>query len=826
MRSPFYKILFCGTIFFIGVNFSYAQVRNNPYSPAQCPPNIDFELGNFANWECKTGSVSAPGNVNTITWTGTGQSATQHQIIPSTNTGLDFYGQFPLSCPNGSNYSVKLGNNGGNHQAEGLFYTYAIPASATNFSIVYRYAVVLQSPNHNPWEQPRFRSLVINLTDNDTLDCVQFDFNPGGSLPGFQLAPNSPPAPNQVMYKNWTPITLDLSAYAGKTIQLQFMTSDCIFVQHFGYAYVDVDANCDGAIIGSTICQGDTTVTLTAPYGFDTYTWYSDNTFSQVVGTGQILTLNPAPNSGAILPVIITPFPGYGCVDTVYATLSLAPRPVSDAGSDALACKWQQMPLGGPPNSSYTYQWTPAPQVSNAAIANPTGFITEYRATEFIVKTTDPATGCFSYDTVNIFPKAVDTSLTVTGKTDYCFGENFNTVLSIKNTSTNVQWYNTNTPVGGANAISYTPTTTGTYWASFNQLGCTDSTRQVLFDVFPLPVADFGINTKDTQCVTSNSFTFTNNSSITDGTSLSYLWTFSDGSSSTQPSPVKSFNTTGTYSVKLLASSIHACKDSLSDNFYVMPNAKAAFSRDSACTNRPIHFTNLTNENGSPAVTYAWDFGNSLTSSLKNPLPFTYSPKGTYVAKLVATALGCETDVQTVTQTILANDAKYGITYPSKIVPLNYTQEIYARDSVGTSYQWSPATQLNSTTIKAPMFTAQNDVKYTITISDVHTCITIDTLQMLVLKKPGWYLPNAFTPNGDGLNDIIRPYLIGMKLLKKFSIYNRLGNLIFSSNREGEGWDGTYKGRKLDSGAFVWTLEYIDTAGKTVMQKGTIMLIR
>lgn len=803
-----------------------AQVHSTPNSAGQCPPNIDFELGNFNNWECKTGSVAAPGNVNTITWTGTGQSLTQHQIIPSTNTGLDFYGQFPVSCPNGSGYSVKLGNNGGNHQAEGLFYTYAIPASATNFSIVYHYAVVLQSPNHSPYEQPRFRSLVLNVTDNDTINCVEFDFNPGGSLPGFQLAPNSPPFPNQVMYKNWTPITLDLSAYAGKTIQLQFMTSDCIFSQHFGYAYVDVNSSCDGAIIGSTICQGDTTVTLTAPYGFDTYTWYSDNTFSQVIGTGQVLTLNPAPNAGATLPVIITPFPGYGCVDTVYATLTLAPKPISDAGTDAIACKWEQVPIGTTPDAANNYLWTPAAQVSNPAIANPTGFLASYTPTEFIVKTTDKSTGCFSYDTVNIVPKAVDTSLTVNGKTDYCAGENFNTVLSIKNTSTNVQWYNLNSPVAGANAVNFIPNTTGTYWAKFDQLGCTDTTRQVLFDVFPLPVVDFAINNKDSQCVTNNAFTFVNNSSITDGTALSYLWTFSDGSSSTQPSPVKSFNSTGTYGVKLLTSSIHACKDSLSDNFYILPNVKANFSRDSACTNRPIHFTNLTNENGSPAVQYAWDFGNGLISTQKNPSDFIYTPAGTYIAKLSVTALGCETDVQTVTQTILANNAKYGITYPEKLVPLNYTAAIYARDSVGTVYRWSPATQLNSATIKAPTFYAQNDVKYLITISDIHTCITIDTLQIRVLKKPGWYLPNAFTPNGDGLNDIVRPYLIGMKSLTKFVIYNRLGNAVFSSRREGEGWDGTYKGRKLDSGAFVWTLEYIDAAGKAVIQKGSLMLIR
>jgi gliding motility-associated-like protein len=94
------------------------------------------------------------------------------------------------------------------------------------------------------------------------------------------------------------------------------------------------------------------------------------------------------------------------------------------------------------------------------------------------------------------------------------------------------------------------------------------------------------------------------------------------------------------------------------------------------------------------------------------------------------------------------------------------------------------------------------------------------------IKETGWYLPNTFTPNGDGLNDVIRPYLIGMKSLTKFSIYNRLGNLVFSTVRDGEGWDGTYMGRKMDSGAYVWILEYMDDANKPVQQKGSLLLLR
>jgi gliding motility-associated-like protein len=99
-------------------------------------------------------------------------------------------------------------------------------------------------------------------------------------------------------------------------------------------------------------------------------------------------------------------------------------------------------------------------------------------------------------------------------------------------------------------------------------------------------------------------------------------------------------------------------------------------------------------------------------------------------------------------------------------------------------------------------------------------------MQIFVLKKPGYYLPTAFTPNGDGLNDVVRPYVIGMKGLKSFSIYNRGGNLIFHTTKTGEGWDGTYKGEKQVPAVYVWILEYFDSDNKVVLAKGALTLIR
>ncbi|MBK6827365.1 MAG: gliding motility-associated C-terminal domain-containing protein [Chitinophagaceae bacterium] len=119
-----------------------------------------------------------------------------------------------------------------------------------------------------------------------------------------------------------------------------------------------------------------------------------------------------------------------------------------------------------------------------------------------------------------------------------------------------------------------------------------------------------------------------------------------------------------------------------------------------------------------------------------------------------------------------------------------------------------------------------DEVQYLIRITDIHTCVTTDTLKMQVLKKPGYYLPTAFTPNGDGLNDLARPYLIRMNGLKRFAVYNRTGQLIYYTATEGQGWDGKYNGVDQGNGVYVWILEFYDQNNKLVTEKGTLTLIR
>jgi gliding motility-associated-like protein len=170
---------------------------------------------------------------------------------------------------------------------------------------------------------------------------------------------------------------------------------------------------------------------------------------------------------------------------------------------------------------------------------------------------------------------------------------------------------------------------------------------------------------------------------------------------------------------------------------------------------------------------------------------------------------------------------KPGVTYKTITVPQGSSQFIHVRDGIGTIYNWRPQLQLSSyNTRYTEFFAVTDDVKYLIDITNKNTCLTTDTMQLLVLKKPGYYLPTAFTPNGDGLNDDVQPYLIGMKGLKSFSVFNRWGNLVFYTTTYNKKWDGKSQGVDQTAGVYVWILEFYDSNNKKVTEKGTITLIR
>jgi len=292
-------------LLFIGIR-SFAQT-----------PNIGFEEGTFNHWQCFIGNIDSLGTIHV---SASVPIQSRHTILDkNTSRGLDPYGGFPIACPNGSRYSVRLGNDAVGAQAERLSYTFVVP-NLRSYSIVFNYAVVLENPEHLPFQQPKFTALVYDVTDGIYLECPEFDFTASSTLPGFKLSAVEGAKGESIYYKDWSTATIDLSQYTGKTISIVFTTNDCTKNLHFGYAYIDIDENTGTAITGNAYCAGQPSATLYAPNGFASYEWYNAD-LSQKIGTGQSLTLSPPPPDNTTYAVKIFPYPQLGCVDVMYTTV-------------------------------------------------------------------------------------------------------------------------------------------------------------------------------------------------------------------------------------------------------------------------------------------------------------------------------------------------------------------------------------------------------------------------------------------------------------------------------------------------------------------------
>jgi gliding motility-associated-like protein len=134
---------------------------------------------------------------------------------------------------------------------------------------------------------------------------------------------------------------------------------------------------------------------------------------------------------------------------------------------------------------------------------------------------------------------------------------------------------------------------------------------------------------------------------------------------------------------------------------------------------------------------------------------------------------------------------------------------------------------LNNPDISNPVALLSESQKYTLKVSTAAGCFSLDTINVTVYQvKPDLFVPDAFTPNGDGLNDVFKPVPVGIKKLNFFKVYNRLGELVFSTTAQKAGWDGTFKGQPQDPGVFVWMAEAVDYLGKVIFKKGSVTLIR
>jgi gliding motility-associated-like protein len=230
---------------------------------------------------------------------------------------------------------------------------------------------------------------------------------------------------------------------------------------------------------------------------------------------------------------------------------------------------------------------------------------------------------------------------------------------------------------------------------------------------------------------------------------------------------------------------------------------------------------------GSGGNQFSWTPVTRLTDpTIANPVA---DPDRTTIYSLIVTdANNCKS--------LIADNVTVDVTPPIKITTSPADTIVHAGDqfqvlatSVATSYVWSPTTGLNNPSIPNPLITAGaigDDIIYTVTGTTQAGCRGDGFVRVRVYTGPELYVPTGFTPNGDGKNDRFFPLPVGIKEIKYFRVFNRWGEMIYSTNKLNDGWDGKFAGREQASGVYVWTVEGITKDNRVITKRGTVMLIR
>jgi len=275
------------------------------------------------------------------------------------------------------------------------------------------------------------------------------------------------------------------------------------------------------------------------------------------------------------------------------------------------------------------------------------------------------------------------------------------------------------------------------------------------------------------------------------------------------------------------------------------PVYKASFSTtdhvDTVCAMTCITFVNNTDTmaGGPQKLTWTFDGGTPRTSTLQVPT-VCYNLKGSWSVMLKVenpfpreksdgSAPGSTVTTGKLNVINVTNTPNVTITKPGQMhgdTTIRFGQSVTMSATGASWYEWSPSyniSSLNSDNVTVRPF---KTTQYIVTGFNSRSCFSADTMNVIVIDDCGeMFVPTAFSPNGDGHNDVLKVNGICLQTMV-FMIFNRWGEKVFETSDQSVGWDGTFRGVDLNSGVFVYRLEGKTFDGKGFTSKGNITLIR
>jgi gliding motility-associated-like protein len=360
-------------------------------------------------------------------------------------------------------------------------------------------------------------------------------------------------------------------------------------------------------------------------------------------------------------------------------------------------------------------------------------------------------------------------------------------------------------------------TTPGTYHVQLviNNNGCSDTANHTL-TVHPKP----SVNLSPRQAI----LCYGKSVQLSAQGGGTYAWTPStglDNSSAANPSAAPLTSTT----YKVQVTSVHGCTNTDSVAITVAPRIDVQTSADTyVCAGNNVQLR------ATGATSYKWI---ENTAGLSNPLianPIAAPTTSTLYKVVGYDAYNCFTDTA-----IVKVDVHQRPTVsagPDVEIPGGVPYQLNATGSADiTTWQWTPADQLSCSNCAAPMATPRMQTTYVVQAKTAFGCAATDTVVVKLQCAPeNVHIPNIFTPNRDGKNDVFYILGSGVNIIRSIKIFNRWGELVFENKDFGitdrsAGWNGMYKGKPVPTGSYIYMAEMECSQGQVITRKGTVTVI-
>ncbi|MCE3260376.1 MAG: domain containing protein, partial [Bacteroidetes bacterium] len=566
--------------------------------------------------------------------------------------------------------------------------------------------------------------------------------------------------------------------------------------------------------VNSPVCYGGTASFTNTQTNGAVFQWSGPNNYSSNV-QNPVITSITASNSGLYTCTITS---SNGCTAVSSINLSTYQATVS-AGSNGPVCAGNVLNLSA--GGSGTYSWSgPNSFTSNAQNPSFTPAGTLASGNYSVMATLSG--NCYASATLAVIVNT--TAVTAGNSSPICFGNNM-TLNATGNGS--FVWNGPNGFTSNLQTVNLTsPATTaaGVYTVTITSPeGCTASATTAVIIQAPKV-----LNPKATSSVCEGGTLYFE---ALDGSGATYQWigpnNYSSGNANTAIQEAVPANS-GQYT--LTVKDVYGCTASAKVNVHVAPKPTLDIDMSKAIAGcAPLCNVEFLAKGSSNITEFNWSFGNGANSSVSNPAGICYNAAGIFTVSLMGKDVnGCDARVSKVLEVFPTPKAEFSfVNGPTWTTP----ETKFKDESTGATiaeWKWTfgNGPDANSSS-QHPNYTYPDSGSYNVTLKVISNkgCESMISKKVKINDEMGLYVPNAFTPNNDGSNDV---FLAVSNNVNKFEmqIFNRWGALVFQSSDIRKGWDGTYKGALAESAVYVYKINYTNKDAKMNTLTGNVTLIR